>query len=171
LDNDFQYTNLDSSLKRIDLHQRSWLNTEIGFNILSGNLTKKSNNKWAIDAIGGVSLSNAVANTDTSTVLVPYFGFSPNLAIKVAKNIFVTLSSKIIWQYAPKLKDSTYGGEVKIVTPEIEIGWNPLNSPGNKIFGRARYVQLIHDNNPFFQFQIGYNLALSEIINKKLENK
>jgi hypothetical protein len=170
-DNDFQYTTLDSTFKRIDFYQRSWLTTELGFNIISGNLSKKSNNRWAADLVGGVSLSNAVTDQDTTTVLLPYFGLNPNLSMKVARNIFVNISSKLIWQYAPKLKDNAYGSEVRIIRPEFEISWNPLSSPGNKLFGRVRYVQQFNDNNPFFQFQLGYNLSLSEIINKKIENK
>jgi hypothetical protein len=170
-DKDFQYTNLDSTFKRIDFYQRSWLTTEVGFNIISGNLGNKSNNRWAADLVTGVSLSNAISKTDTSTVILPYIGFNPSISVKVAKNIFVSLSSKLIWQYAPKLRDSSYGGEIKIIKPEFEISWNPLSSPGNKIFGRVRYVQQFHDNSPFFQLQLGYNLSLSEIINKKIENK
>jgi hypothetical protein len=171
LDNDFQYTRIDSTFKRIDFYQHSWLTSEVGFNIISGNLGNKSNNRWAADLVGGVSLSNAIDESDTSTVVLPYVGFNPSLSIRVARNIFISLSSKLIYQYAPEFSDSPYGGRIRIIKPEFELSWNPLGSPGNKIFGRVRYVQQFHDDSPFFQLQLGYNLSLSEIINKKLESK
>ncbi len=182
-DEKYKYTNVlvdnsdtihasnDTTFSRQTLHQRNWLNFEIGFNLLSGQFSNKSKSGYALDLVSGLALSNFASSTDTLTVGLPYIGINPSIKIIAAPNLGINLSSQIIWQYAPQLKEKGHGQMKKIISPELEMYWNPLNSLGNKIFARARYIAMIGDNNPFWQFQVGYNLALSEIINKKLENK
>lgn len=165
------YTSSDTTFSRQTLNQRNWLNIDVGFNILSGQFGNKSKSGYAVDILGGFALSNFASFKDSMTVGLPYWGFNPSIKIVPAPNLGLNLSCPLIWQYAPQLKDKGYGQEKKIISPEIEMYWNPMSSPGNKIFARARYVTMVGDNNPFWQVQVGYNLALSEIINKELENK
>jgi|GEM_PF-6657752 len=165
------HSSSDTSFSRQTLHQRNWLNFDVGFNLISGQFGNKSKSGAALDLVVGFALSNFASSTDTLTVGLPYIGLNPSIKIIPAPNFGIILSSQLIWQYAPQLKDKSYGQEKKIISPELEMFWNPLSSPGNKIFARARYVTMFGDNNPFWQFQLGYNLSLSEIINKKLENK
>ncbi len=170
-DDKYKYTYGDSSFSRQTLFQRNWMRTDIGFNIISGLFKRKSNSSYAMDVIGGFALSNFADSTDTLTVSLPYWGLNPHIKIRAAKNIGINLSFPIIWQYAPQLKNKNFGQEKIIISPEFEIFWNPLSNPGSKLFGRIRYVTMIAEENPFCQVQFGYTLALSEIINKKLEQK
>lgn len=182
-DDKFKYTNIlvdnsdtihtssDTTFSRQTLHQRNWLNIDAGFNILSGQFSNKSKSGYAVDILGGFALSNFASFNDSLTVGLPYWGLNPSIKIIAAPNLGLNLSCPIIWQYAPQIKDKGYGQEKTIISPEIEMYWNPMSSPGNKIFARARYVTMVGDNNPFWQVQAGYNLSLSEIINKELENK
>jgi hypothetical protein len=165
------YTSSDTTFSRHTLYQRNWLNIDAGLNILSGQFSNKSKSGYAIDVLGGFALSNFASLKDSMTIGLPYWGIKPSFKIVAAPNLGLSLSCPFIWQYAPQLKDKGYGQEKKIISPEIEMFWNPLSSPGNKIFARAKYVMMVGDNNPFWQVQFGYNLSLSEIINKKLENK
>jgi hypothetical protein len=165
------YANNDSAFSRQTFHQRNWLNLDLGFNIFSGQFANKSKSGYAVDLIGGFALSNFANSNDSATFALPFWGFNPSIKIIPAPNFGINLSSQFIWQSAPQLKDKGYGQEKKIISPEIEMFWNPLSSPGNKIFARAKYVMMVGDYNPFWQVQFGYNLSLSEIINKKLENK
>lgn len=175
-DNDFKYTDVivddsDTVFSRQTLHQRNWFNFNVGFNLFSGQFSNKSKSRYALDLISGLALSNFAGTSDSLTIGLPYFGITPSIKIVAAPNLGIILSSQIIWQYSPQLMERGYGQEKKIISPGFEMYWNPLSSPGNIIFARARYVTMYGVSNPFWNFQIGYSLSLSEIINNKLENR
>jgi hypothetical protein len=189
-DNKFKYTNLlytkndtivsgmdttyikaDTTFSKQILNQRSWFNFDIGFNILSMYLSHRSKNNLSLDFISGFSLSNFTTNSDTLIVALPYIGFNPSMKIIPAPNIGIILSSQFVWQFCPQLESKGYGASKFIISPELELFWNPSKSPGSRIFTRIKYVTMGGEKEPFFLWQLGYNLSLSEIVNKKLENK
>lgn len=192
-DNDFKYTSVnytkedttitgndtiitkpDTSFSRQTLQQRNWFNFDVNLNIFTFYFKNKSKNGFALDVLGGFSLSNFSNKADTFVTILPYLGLNPVLKIIPAPNVGITLMAPAIYQYAPQLDKYSYDGrkysEGKLlISPELEFFWNPFKVPGSRVFTRVRYSTM-QEKEPFVLWQLGCTLSISELINKKLEN-
>lgn len=172
LDEKYQSTGfntVDSSFSRITFNQRKWFNLEIGTSIFSGNITKRSNNKFSIDLLGGINVSSFAGYTDTVNYVLPYLGLNPSITLKSSKNFGVNFSAKLIWERFPDKQTDSFGNVLSIFSPELELFFNPLGKPGSKIFSRINYTTLTQTRGAYWNFQFGYNVSISELINDKKE--
>lgn len=170
-DSEFAMVPLDTDFSREKLLQRSWLNSEIGLNLITGLFRHKSNSRYSLDLIGGFSLANVSEDgEEKNTIDIPYVGIKPGFKISVTDNITMNLNCPIIWQTAPKLRNFQRGNTETVINPEFELNWNPSQNPGSKIYSRVKYFNFYGTNGAFWQFQLGYNLSISEIFNNKIGN-
>ena len=154
-----------STFTRTSLFQKSWLNTDVSFNIINGWLGRKTLNSWYADLGGGVSLSDVAFAKDTSTITSTYVFLQGGLDIQIADNIGTSISSRFIWSYSPQTDFNNQDGERLFIKPSISIFWNPLGNEASRIFARATYnVDTKDKKNNFMQLQFGYALKLSAMV-------
>lgn len=169
-DSKFSNTNIDSTFSRSTLTERSWLNTEIGISVFSGALFRtKSNTIFKLDFLGGFYLTDIKNKKNTNTIALPYYGVNPSIDVNVFSNLNFNFSAPIRWQFAPQLESKSFSLDRTLISPQVEVAFFPLSSPSNKIFTRIKYNAILGDREPFWQFQLGYNLVLSELIGKKTD--
>lgn len=169
-DDKFNSTSLGESYSRSSLNQRSWLKSEIGINIFKGTLSRPSSNtSISLDFIGGFALSEVGDSSNISTMALVHYGLNPSIEVKALKNLIAVFSSSIKWQFVPNLKNKKFHLDMAVITPQFEIAWNPLGSKSSKIFARVNYNAIINDNKDYWNFQLGYNLLLSNLVGNYLK--
>lgn len=167
-DSEFSTTFLNSEFSRKKLLQRSKIKTEVGISLISGFIEPKTNNLLSFDLIAGVNLSNVSEPADSSekTVSLPYWGFKPSLMLMESDNFEFKVSLDYVWQYNPELDNEVYGSVMNVFTPQLYASWHPEKDPSNQIFARVKYSYIAQEKLPFWVFQFGYSLKLSELIKK-----
>lgn len=172
LDEKYQATNIDatdSSFSRINYNQRKWFNIEAGLTAYSRNLTKKSMNKFNLNLIAGLNVSKFGGLNDTANYAFPYLGLNPELILKSSKNMGIKASAKVYFEYFTEKQHESYGDNQWYFAPQLELFYNPLGKPGSKIFSRINYVTLTKSSGAYWNFQFGYNISISELINDKVD--
>lgn len=166
-DSKFATTVLDSTFTRQELLRRSTVNVDVTVNLYSNWTSKKSNSWFYLNAGGGFFSSQLRSDSDTASVVMPYWYIDPLFEFKGSQNFGIDISLRMFRQYAPQLSDGLRGGRY-IWRPQMTVYWNPLNAPGNRIFGRVTYYSDIKDTqNPFFQIQVGYSILISQLIKER----
>jgi hypothetical protein len=166
-DSKFATTQLDSAFTRQKLLRRSTINVDVTVNLYANWTSKKSNSWFYLNAGGGFFSSQLGSELDTSSVVMPYWYIDPLFELKGSQNFGIDISLRMLRQYAPQLSDSQRGWRY-IWRPQMTVYWNPLNAPGNRIFGRVTYFADVKDTrNPFFQVQLGYSLLISQLIKER----
>jgi hypothetical protein len=162
-DEKFSTTVLDETFSRQVLLQRSHLNFDLTVNLFSRWLLKKSPHWFNVNTGGGVFSSNLATGEDTVNVLLPYFFFEPTFELKTVQNFGIDFSFRFLRQQAPQLEE--HDGWRWIFRPQATLYWSSPDNASSKIFARAIFFNDLKDQeNPFFQFQIGYAIRLSQFI-------
>lgn len=169
LDNDFRYTAVDTSsnmLSRDILHQRRWFNAEIGLPSFKGRLAKRSESTYGLDLIAGLNASNIANNGDSSTFILPYFGFNPKLHLASSSNFGVDIALPFFYEIFPAKQTDSYGDGKWFFNPNLEVYYNTFGDRSSRIFGRIGYTTLTETRGDYFTLQIGYTISLSKKLNK-----
>jgi hypothetical protein len=165
----------DSSVfSRTSLLQKSYINGELAINIVQDWISKNSLSIGYIDAGGGINIGN-IARTDTvskttDTVAVTTRNIFTELGVnlKTSSNIGCNIYLREMVDFSPQTK---FHNENPVWFTKIggEVYFNPFGNPASRIFGRMNYVfstNWSEHQNHFFQFQFGYSVLLSSLINK-----
>jgi hypothetical protein len=157
-----------AAFSRTSFLQKSWINAEIAYNILTTWIERKSLSTFYLDIGGGINASNLALKTDTITITGQNIFAEIGVNLKSSDNIGVDLYSRLTANYSPQT--SFAGGKTaeKILKFGGEAYWNPLKEKAGRIFGRINYVMSTVNSekkNHFFQIQLGYSLLLSKAIN------
>jgi hypothetical protein len=158
---------LDTSLSRIDLHQRRWFTLNLELNIWDDIISTKSNNRNEINLVTGIGASRLKTTKDSGSVILPYIGIKYALTLRPIDNFNIEVAVPIVWQRVPSLEDYDLNGNRFVFSPTLELMWNPYNNPGDKIYCRARYNYMTKESSPYLEFQLGYALSISELIKDK----
>ena len=163
-DSKYETTVLDEDFSRQELLQKANVNVDFTLNLLSSWLPRKSPNWFSINTGGGIYSSSLSTETDTSNVILPYFFFEPYIELRSSQNFGLDFSLRFFRQQARQVEG--FEEWRWIFRPQATLFWNPVDAPSSKIFARISYYSDLDDKeNPFFQFQVGYSLRLSNVIN------
>jgi hypothetical protein len=155
------------NFNRSSLVQKSWLTSEVTFNLINEWVPRKSMSIVYLDFGGGINLSNFARKSDTITTTSYSLIVEPGYEFKVADNIGINLNSRFFWNWSPQMELMNQESGELFIRPSFGIFWNPLGNKANRLFGRVIYTVDTRDaKNSFFQVQFGYSLVLSKLISK-----
>ncbi len=156
-----------ASFTKTSFLQKSWLNTEVAYNILSTWIERKSLSIFYFDIGAGINVSTLARIKDTITITGQNLFAEIGLNLKSSDNIGLDFYSRLTANYSPQTSFSGENKAEKILKFGIEAYWNPLKDRAGRIFGRVNYIMSTLNSekkNHFFQVQLGYSLLLSKAI-------
>ena len=167
-DSEFKAVNIDSTFTRSTLKQQAIINTELGLSLFAVR-NFKGNYKLDLQVLGGFDLVKLKNNsTLDKTISQPYWGVSGVMVIKSSRNFSAKFKLPITFQFASYFRNHEVisGRKRRVLAPEVEFLWHPINNPRNALFARVQYVDINFNDDPFWRLQVGYNISISDAFSK-----
>ena len=162
---------IDSAkFSRTSLIQKSWLNAEVAYNLLTTWIEKKSLSTFYLDIGFGINASNLALKTDTGSIIGQNIFVEIGLNLKSSDNIGLDFSTRLISNYSPQTPFADGNNTEKILKFGTEVYWNPLKDKAGRLFGRVNYIMSTLNSdkkNNFLQVQLGYSVLLSKAIKSR----
>jgi hypothetical protein len=155
-----------SHFSRTGLMQKSFINAEVAYNLLSDWAIRKTLSTVYWDVGGGLGISKLAGVKDTNSVITQNIFTEFGLNLKSSSNIGLDLYGRLLLQYSPQTSFNGQGNALWFARFGGEIYWNPFGDEANRIFARINYVfALKHDEKQqqYSQLQLGYSVLLSKL--------
>lgn len=156
-----------AKFSRTEFLQKSWMNAEIAYNLLSTWIVKKSTSTFYWDIGAGINASKLAFQKDTVNVIGQNLFTEIGLNLRSSDNIGLDLTARLTANYSPQTTFVEGNKAEKILRFGAEAFFNPLNDKAGRIFGRINYMMSTistEKKNNFFQVQLGYSILLSKAI-------
>jgi hypothetical protein len=156
-----------ANFSRTAFLQKSWLNAEMAYNILTTWIERKSLSVFYFDIGAGINAGNLAGKLDTITITGQNIFAEMGVNLKSSDNIGIDLYSRFIVNYSPQTSFAGGNTAEKFIKCGAQAFWNPLKDRAGRIFGRINYMMSVSDSqkeNHFFQVQLGYSVLLSKAI-------
>ncbi len=165
-DSKYKALPLDVDYNRGKLLQRSNFNIEGRANLMEYAF-KKSHSWLGLDVLGGAYKTNGVDSSGTLPYTLSYVGFKPYANLFLSKSFSIYFSYRFMRQWSNLDKKYLDNGGKSFSIPEMEFAFTPHGFSGTRLFLRFRYFKEMTTSFSFMQAQIGYNIYLSELVNRK----
>ena len=152
--------------------QKSWLNFEGAYNLMTTWIERKSLSTFYADLGLGINTFNLAKSKDTSTVLTQNVFAEMGLNLKSSDNIGFDLVTRVWVNYSPQTNFNDNNIAKWFWRVGGEVYWNPLNERAGRLFGRVNYLMPLYTSEKkdhFFQIQLGYSILLTKAIKSSKE--